>query len=607
MKRTRPKMRSAGAQTSREKALRDALRRRQKAQGAGASGSSSHENTASAGNGGTSFDAGGGRRPRDGDGNRDEGGNAENGGQRGHKMSRFAAFVLPATGVNAERLLKDGSDGEFAKFVAMACLVIATTLFAFAGAAFFFSELIPKQWGWPRYVPILFLAIVWAYVIYNIDRMFLSSMLGRSGLDKLIAGSIRLALAIMLGIVISHPLKLMGVGQEIDIMIRIESLVQSEVAGELYEERQAAESDRLAELAERRQQIPAISEDGITEEMIIAGEAAGELLHNVETDQAAYDEWAEQNEEIELLFPYRPASIFIRPTSRVLSTCSFEVELIQRWGDLIREIDLGEGVRPAADLVDANNAKIREFGILAFDVVNHWRAWLVERTPPDIDDVDTDLIDQWFGISFDTYSERLTEGELIQNCSAGKLLERMWIYVENRRIFFSPSPGQQQEIQRNIADTEDTTARLALLREWEDIRAAIAGALQTSSYPYRTVIFNQLTDPDELETEFRKEFIDDYGFDSFFLFERETRETMRSYNYAIILIFVFIESMPVLMKLLAGMGKYERSVHANENERTRMAELAELAKEKRKLRFEAAIDDIEKREELRRRWARGRA
>ena len=30
------------------------------------------------------------------------------------------------------------------------------------------------------------------------------------------------------------------------------------------------------------------------------------------------------------------------------------------------------------------------------------------------------------------------------------------------------------------------------------------------------------------------------------------------------------------MKLLAGMGKYERSVHANENERARMTDLAAL-------------------------------
>lgn len=606
MRRPRPKPHGTLAATRRERALRAALRRRQAAQSVDDRDLSSDTDISAA----ARAVAVSGCELRSGDGGRDEGGSGKGrGGQGGRRMSRFAAIVLPATGVDAERLLRNGSDGEFAKFVAMACLVIATTLFAFAGSAFFFLELIPEEWGWFRYIPIMFLASVWAYVIYNIDRMFLSSMLGRSGLDKLFAGSIRLALAIMLGIVISHPLKLMGVGQEIDIMIEIEALAQAEVAANRYVASEAAEFARLQELNARRQTVGAIDDDGVTEEQINAGKEAGRRLWEIETSQPQYDEWRLLNEErFELPFPYRPVSTFIRPTSRVSGNCSEDVELLSQWETLTADIDRMEVGTPASSVVEANSNRVAVFGIAAGFVVEDWGNALVNSEDPDTDNtVRMTIITEAFGMTPEVYSRQLTAGALIQVCSAGLLVERMWTYLERRRINLQrPPPGVLEQINEIIDQTEDANERIALLRAQEEIREAIAGALRGSSYPYRTVIFNQLADPAELETAFRQQFIEDNGYESFFLFERETRETIRSYNYAIILIFVFIESMPVLMKLMAGMGKYERSVHANENERTRMSELAEMAQEKRKLRFEAAMDDVEKRRELRRLLAQER-
>ncbi|WP_299305459.1 DUF4407 domain-containing protein [uncultured Litoreibacter sp.] len=600
MRQPRPKPQGTGTAARRAKALRAARRRRLAAQDVDGQDlvSNAEKSTKSTPIEASEHDF------------RDSKGVTGEGRNRGDRqISRFARFVLPATGVDAERLVRDGSDGEFAKFVAMACLVIATTLFAFAGASFFFSELIPEHWGWTRYIPILFLATVWAYVIYNIDRMFLSSMLGRSGLDKLFAGSIRLALAIMLGIVISHPLKLLGIGQEIDIMIEIESLAQAEVAGERYEADEAVEFARLRELNAQREAIGAINDDGITEEQIIAGKEAGTLMFEVETIQAKFNEWELLNEEsIALPFPYRPAPGFIRPTGNVAPRCSTQVELIRQWDTLIANIDLVESGTPPTNVIEQNSDRIKEFGIAAYFVVEDWGEALAEDAVPAENDPNTPLITETFGITPAVYRQQLASGEMIKNCSAGQLVERMWAYLEARRNNLQRIPPEKLNAINNIIDqTRDAEGKISLLRAQEEIRQRIAGALRDSSYPYRTVIFNQLADPTELDTPFRKQFITDNGYSSFFLFEKETRETIRSYNYAIILIFVFIESMPVLMKLLAGMGKYERSVHANENERTRMTDLAKLSEEKRKLRFEAAIDEIEKRQELRRQLAQGHA
>lgn len=107
--------------------------------------------------------------------------------------------------------------GDLTKQAAMGGVLISTALVA--GVSAFFALDDTLHLAWPA---ALGAALVWAFVILNLDRMLIVSMNGMQGLKlKLAAAAPRLLLAIVIGAVVSTPLTLRVFQPEIDAQLQI--------------------------------------------------------------------------------------------------------------------------------------------------------------------------------------------------------------------------------------------------------------------------------------------------------------------------------------------------------------------------------------------------
>ncbi|HJP73613.1 MAG TPA: DUF4407 domain-containing protein [Pseudonocardiaceae bacterium] len=107
--------------------------------------------------------------------------------------------------------------GDLTKQAAMGGVLISTALVA--GVSAFFALDGTLHLPWPA---ALGAALVWAFVILNLDRMLIVSMNGMHGIKlKLAAALPRLALAIVIGAVVSTPLTLRVFQPEIDAQLQI--------------------------------------------------------------------------------------------------------------------------------------------------------------------------------------------------------------------------------------------------------------------------------------------------------------------------------------------------------------------------------------------------
>ena len=132
----------------------------------------------------------------------------------------FRRVAIVGAGIDEQTLIKEESPEELNKFLAIGAIVCVTAGWAFIGANFFFDQLlypavftveqVTLTWHERtlRHVPVLILAALWGIMIFQIDRVFLSTMLGQLGWRRIAMASVRLTLAVLLGYFVSHPLKM---------------------------------------------------------------------------------------------------------------------------------------------------------------------------------------------------------------------------------------------------------------------------------------------------------------------------------------------------------------------------------------------------------------
>lgn len=161
--------------------------------------------------------------------------------------------------------LIDDWSGERRDFIQMAVILFVTAMEAFLAGAFAISMAFTKPVD-PRAAnpvlesPALWIllvaGLVWAVVIFNIDRYMVLGMEGLHGRSLLVPALIRVALALMIGIVMSTPLVLQifdaEIQQELEV-IKIEKAKESQTKVAEFQtardEAQKALKDREADLA----------------------------------------------------------------------------------------------------------------------------------------------------------------------------------------------------------------------------------------------------------------------------------------------------------------------------------------------------------------------
>jgi hypothetical protein len=163
--------------------------------------------------------------------------------------------------------------GDLTKQAAMGGVLISTALVA--GVSAFFALNDTLHLSWPA---ALGAALVWAFVILNLDRMLIVSMNGMHGIKlKLTAALPRLVLAIVIGAVVSTPLTLRVFQPEIDAQLQI------------MHAQQITNSDKT--LNTTYADIPGLENQVANLQAIISGKTRPAVAddQDVKAAQAAYD------------------------------------------------------------------------------------------------------------------------------------------------------------------------------------------------------------------------------------------------------------------------------------------------------------------------------
>ncbi|WP_157976532.1 DUF4407 domain-containing protein [Parahaliea mediterranea] len=173
---------------------------------------------------------------------------------------RIGRFLLLSGGVAPRALEQEGAPDEINKFKAFGFVVLLTSSLAFFSALFFFNELLSHYDGLASEISIILLSLLWAVLIYALNRVFLSTMFGETGKEKLVAGFVRIALAVVIGIIISDPLKIAVFDEELEAQIASNfGKTSSERERDKY-----SEIRTLEEAREQKQKLLAVSSERLT-------------------------------------------------------------------------------------------------------------------------------------------------------------------------------------------------------------------------------------------------------------------------------------------------------------------------------------------------------
>ncbi len=143
-------------------------------------------------------------------------------------------FLWSCAGADTE-VLPRCPKSDWAKFQGIGGVVLATAVLAFASGAYAFytvfepktSTALDRQIDWPTTVLAVVAGLVWALVIFNIDRFIVSSTGKGDGseritLRELLQSMPRLLMAILIGVCISAPLEIRILKPEIDAQLELE-------------------------------------------------------------------------------------------------------------------------------------------------------------------------------------------------------------------------------------------------------------------------------------------------------------------------------------------------------------------------------------------------
>lgn len=485
-------------------------------------------------------------------------------------------LAMAATGVSEEHIDEAGIPEERRRFTFLGSIVIVTATWATIGACFFFAEMFSPRfpdpellravpgsesageahWDWHHYIltgAVPALGFLWGVMIFNIDRVFLSSMLGQTGPNRIASGCVRLFLAAILGYIISHPLKILFFSDTIaQYDTHLYLLKRSEL-------RQASE-ERLEFLLGHRDEIAseidAIDPNGITREIELAEDQlrlANDLIDR-ERSRDSRDSIVERYPEGLITGLRIPLSdgLSNRFNAEMLLNpgCADNdillVEFSQNWGKEEEEADVFIGDRWLQNL----QAEFREYN----------REEVLQLSSPG----------------------DITAPAVITSCSMGQILVALW---DSRYIWL-----KEQE-----ARIADRGARLTSLREeLEIIQMDIIEAVEDDQdvytnarrivgqgYAYETTLLEELSNPHDIPERIRE----DPNLRELSFYSETQRRMNRYIGWAIAAVFIFVEMAPVLVKMLMSPGPYERSIAERHSERGE--ESAQERRQRRRYEVEA--------------------
>lgn len=409
----------------------------------------------------------------------------------------------------------DGSIEELKRFTFLGSVVIITAAWATFGAFFFFSEVFRSQMNFALLIVTCLFAVLWGLMIFNIDRVFLSSMLGLKGVNRFSAGIFRLIMAAILGYVISHPLKIMFFHDTIE---QYDKQLYLSTVERLKEEHEVKYRDVVQAIQSTDQKLRNLNADKITRDLQLALDQikkAQDLVEREENEKGRrriVGRYAESDGKISnVVLPKPDASLAPFP--------AYNVRVIGTWGCL------------------EDDRLYREY-------IDNWAGSF-----PDIDFL-TKL-----NKAYVQYNAT-EENNGISNCSLGRILETLWKTRYDELV--AKNPDQQIALvasSRSQLELEKSELQADLDQLITDGKAIpeTARVLVGQGYAHRTSVLADLSDPSLIDEAVKEDpKLKELTF---------YRPQYRSYNFwigwAIAVIFIFVESAPVIAKMFMRSGPYE--------------------------------------------------
>lgn len=172
-------------------------------------------------------------------------------------LTRFLWFSAGAD----EGLLRQCPASDWVKYQSIGGIVVATTLLAFVSASYaFYTVFSPKtetalvaSTDMPTAIYSTFGGLIWALVIFNIDRFIVSSTGKGDGTERITFQELfqsmpRILMAVIIGVCISAPLEIRILKPEIDAQLELE---QNEYLAKLNRASEERVSARKTELVQR--------------------------------------------------------------------------------------------------------------------------------------------------------------------------------------------------------------------------------------------------------------------------------------------------------------------------------------------------------------------
>jgi Domain of unknown function (DUF4407) len=167
-----------------------------------------------------------------------------------HRMNWVYRFFCWCGGTDLNTLRRYPS--EYNRHFGIGTMVTMTGLFAFISSSYALSTIFKDMDGAIDFKSVYAAGTVWAFFIFFLDRYFVSSMRNRDRFwDEFKMASPRLVLAILIGIVISHPLELRMFQSEIQYELVQTRNFTLEKEDSLYKKRIETEKEGLNVAAKR--------------------------------------------------------------------------------------------------------------------------------------------------------------------------------------------------------------------------------------------------------------------------------------------------------------------------------------------------------------------
>ena len=136
------------------------------------------------------------------------------------KINFFSRFLLGCSGVSIE-IIEKCPRFEITKYSSIGLTICFTAILAFISSFFAFSLIFENTYL------IISASILWAAIIFNLDRYIISSMrISRSKVSESVKAIPRLIIAILIAIIISKPLEIQIFKKEIEAYLTQQKLEQ---------------------------------------------------------------------------------------------------------------------------------------------------------------------------------------------------------------------------------------------------------------------------------------------------------------------------------------------------------------------------------------------